>query len=162
MKKLFLAALMVLMAIVIFNAIPVQACELPISRALLAGGGGPRAKSRFCVGEVTVAIEGDNLVVTYTTEHGWILTETHLYVGTSCPTKSAPGRFPYSNEDLSVTTYTYSIPLSEVGDGSICIAAHAVVQKSTCDGLLEETAWAYGCRFGKGRNWAMCFCIDLC
>jgi len=154
MKKAFLTTLMVLTAMVIFSAIPVQACDLPVTRSLIAGGGNP--KSQICVGTVTVTIECDNLVVTFETTGGWVLTETHLYVGTEPPTKSAPGQFPYSDEN------PYSIPLSEVGDGTICIAAHAVVQKSTCDCLLEETAWACGCPIRPGRNWAMYFCVCLC
>ena len=50
------------------------------------------------VGTLTVLIEGDFLIVRYDTNPTgceWELLETHLYVGTEEPEKSAPGRFPY-------------------------------------------------------------------
>jgi hypothetical protein len=51
-------------------------------------------------GTVTVAIEGENLVVTYETKDGWNLTETQLYVGTTKPEDHSPGQFPYKHSPI--------------------------------------------------------------
>ena len=51
------------------------------------------------VGTLTVVVDGTNLVVTYTISSPWVLGDTHLYVGISAPTKSAPGQFPYGPEN---------------------------------------------------------------
>ena len=130
------------------------------------------------VGYLTVAVVGDNLEVTYTiTDPEWELLETHLYVGTIAPTKSAPGRFPYGPEDAVGGVYT--IPLDELPDpdvdGNIVIAAQAEVRKPEIDpdtgeqmvdpdtGELiyqEETAWAEGDEIRPGKNWAMYFEFD--
>ena len=111
------------------------------------------------VGTDCVWNDGTNLYVTYEiNEPPWIITETHLYVGQNEPPTTAPGQFPYSDEDaasITDTMVTYEIPLTEidaysmqlnkkgkptgvmVADGSppadcwdtIHIAAHAVVEK---------------------------------
>jgi len=111
------------------------------------------------VGDVKVWNDGDNLYITYEiTDLDWIITETHLYVGKNVAPTTAPGQFPYDDEDatsVSDTAVTYTIPLDDidsysmqlnnkgkatglmVADGSpgvvpcneIYIATHAVVQK---------------------------------
>lgn len=106
-------------------------------------------------GVVTVRDDGTNLYVTFETTDGWILEDTHLYVGTEPPTKAAPGRFPFKNQTA------YTILLSTLGvecGDDLYIAAHAVVSR---DGQ-EETAWAdsYGIPFVKG--WAMYFQYEVC
>ena len=119
-------------------------------------------------GNVTVALESGNLTVDFATIDGWELQETHLYVGTEAPVKSAPGRFPYSHEGLPAGSYadSYSIPLSELGvqaGDTVYIAAHAELVKFI--GLdeegnpiyAEETGWADGAPIPPGRNWAMYF-----
>ena len=47
------------------------------------------------VGFIVLKVEKDCLLVSYFIDEKWELLETHLYVGTVEPTKSAPGRFPY-------------------------------------------------------------------
>jgi hypothetical protein len=89
------------------------------------------------VGDVTVYVSGSNLVVEYATTGGWTLTSTRLYVGTTKPTASNPGSFPYSESNygqrISDTSVVYTIPLSEFGTSRpLYIAAHAVVQNCTC------------------------------
>jgi hypothetical protein len=123
------------------------------------------------VGNLNVKVDGTDLVVTYTiTEPGWELGDTHLYVGTVAPTKSAPGRFPYGPGDAAGGVYT--IPLDELPDpdvdGNIVIAAQAEVKKQT--GVdpdtgepiyQEETVWAEGLEIRPDKNWAMYFEFPL-
>jgi hypothetical protein len=102
---------------------------------------------------------------------GWELTETHLYVGTDVPTKSAPGKFPYKHEDLgNVTSDSFVIALSELGVGpgdTLVIAAQAALQQFV--GLdeednpiyAEESAWAEGTAIRAGKNWAMYFTFTI-
>lgn len=125
-------------------------------------------------GTVTVAIEGEDLVVTYETKDGWELLETHLYVSTRPPRKSAPGRFPYKHENLDGATIdVYRIPLSEFeaecGE-TLYFAAHTEQRK-----LLgfddkgkaiyqEETGWAFDGddpRIPPGKNWARYFSVTI-
>jgi len=137
------------------------------------------------VGTLTVAVVGENLVITYAMypvdpmvpdEEGWELLETHLYVGTEPPAKSAPGQFPYGPEDAEDGVYT--IPLDKLPDpdlaGNIVIAAQAEIGKIYGDGepvlddpdpeigeQIEETAWAEGDPIRPGKNWAMYFEFEL-
>jgi hypothetical protein len=107
-------------------------------------------------GIVTIAVEGDNLVVTYATHSGWVMNATHLYVGAEPPGESAPGQFPYKHEDLGgVTEDVYVIPLQEIGvgcDDTVYLAAHAELYHPEHG---EETGWGEGDEFGHG--WAMYF-----
>ena len=135
------------------------------------------------IGTLTVKVVGINLEVTYDiTDSGWELLETHLYVGTDEPEKSAPGRFPYGPGDATDEQYirVYTIPLvgplavfglvsGEVD--TLYIAAHAEIGMVYEDGTpvldvpeigeqIEETAWALaegGIPIGKGKNWATYF-----
>ena len=131
--------------------------------ALLAG-------KNINVGTLNVEVVGDNLVVTYTIiASGWVLGDTHLYVGTVVPTKSAPGQFPYGPDDAvgGVYTIVYTIPLTDFMTNSelptvLYIAAHAVVT-NTCESR-EETAWAGWCnseRIRPNKNWATYFTFSL-
>jgi hypothetical protein len=121
------------------------------------------------VGTLTVEVVGGNLEVTYTiTNPEWQLGETHLYVGTSIPTKSAPGRFPYGPGGA-----VYTIALTDFGGVfPLYIAAQAEIGKVdpvTGDPVLdpntglqiEETAWADGIQIRSGKNWAMYFEFEL-
>ncbi len=123
------------------------------------------AGQNYDSGNVEVAIDGDNLLVTYTMEGDWVLNATHLYVG-DCAEKPANnpgnpliGQFPYATTHAQGTTsYTYSIPIASLPN-CICIAAHAEVHGPSGN----ETAWADGLPYG-GSSWAMYFefCIDQC
>jgi hypothetical protein len=113
--------------------------------------------------------------VTYTTEGGWTLEETHLAVGDELgdiPTNNSGspriGRFDYATTGMSgATTQTFLVPLCELGmDGAdeVCepvtahIAAHAVVENGA--GGSSETAWGNGDLFGGG-SWAEHFSVDV-
>ena len=108
-------------------------------------------------GSITVSNDDENLFVTYETVDNWLINETHLYVGTTIPTNSAPGKFPYKHEELGgITTDTYVIPMEDLGVvpcDIIYIAAHAELVK----GETEETGWAEGVKIRPGKNWAMYF-----
>ena len=112
------------------------------------------------VGTLTVEVIGTNLVVTYNITSPWVLGETHLYVGTSIPKKSAPGRFPYGPEDV-VEEGKYVIDLGDFTD-TLYIAAQAeVTNPEEIDPFTElpreETAWAEGVPIRSGKNWATYF-----
>lgn len=123
-------------------------------------------------GNVTVAVDGENLVVTYGATGGWEILETHLYVGTLPPTTSAPGQFPYKHEGLGgAVTDTYIIPLSNLGvecGDTIYIAAHAALRKLTGNVggnpiYQQETGWGWGGDGGIpfGNNWARYFSVTV-
>ncbi|MFC2042227.1 hypothetical protein ACFLTV_01845 [Chloroflexota bacterium] len=93
----------------------VEEC-LPVEVILCAG-------QHTDVGTATVSDDGINLTVVYETTGDWIITETHLYVGTTNPATtppltSAPGQYPYDDDYPSSgvpdTTVTYVIPLADI------------------------------------------------
>ena len=114
------------------------------------------------VGTLTVAVSGTNLVVTYNITSPWVLGETHLYVGTAAPKKSAPGQFPYGPEDAVGGVYTIDLTDFTVPT-TLYIAAQAEVTNpteidpNTGEPPREETAWAEGFDIRLGKNWAMYF-----
>lgn len=136
-------------------------CGEPKTVALIAG-------QNIVAGNVTVSNTETDLIVTYTTGHGWYIKELHLYAGDCAriPTNNSgnpiPGRFPFNNSfsGTATTTYTYTIPLANLPE-CYCIAAHAVVAKP---GAGTETAWGQGTRFVSRGNWAMKFeyCTQRC
>ncbi|WP_131811158.1 hypothetical protein [Aequorivita soesokkakensis] len=123
------------------------------------------AGQHYDSGNVEVAIDGENLLVTYTMEGDWVLNATHLFVG-ECSERPANksgnpkiGHFPYAATHAQGTTsYTYSIPIASLPN-CLCIAAHAEVSGPSGN----ETAWGAGLPYG-GNSWAMYFeyCLDQC
>jgi hypothetical protein len=121
-------------------------------------------------GSVSVTNDADYIYVTYTTANGFLLTQTHLYVGDCAlvPVNGqgnpVPGHFPYSSTHNNITTYTYQVPISTIGLGNCgCIAAHAVVVRLGASGQVIETqtGWGNGTRINpNGGNWGMKF--DYC
>lgn len=121
-------------------------------------------------GTISVTNDSVNIYVTYTTTNGWVLTQTHLYVGDCAlipvnnPGNPLPGQFPYTSAHNNVTTYTYTVPLSRIPAGSCgCIAAHSVVKKynSSNQVIDTQTGWGNGVRINlTGGNWGMKF--DYC
>ena len=108
------------------------------------------AGQHWTAGTLSVSDDRTNLSITFDTSGtAWSLGETHLYVGTEPPTRSAPGRFPYGNQT------EYTIPLSDFEGDTLYIAAHAVVTQ----GDQEETAWAdsYGTPISERGSWALYF-----
>ena len=119
------------------------------------------------VGTLTVEVVGTDLVVTYAITLPWVLGDTHLYVGDSAPTKSAPGRFPYGADDAVGGIYT--IPLADLGAEAgdiLFIAAQAEVTNPDEIDLItglprEESVWADGIQIRPGKNWAMYFEFEI-
>jgi hypothetical protein len=159
MKKQYIAISILLVTLMFFSVTTAQANAGLVfiqERDLIAG-------KYTDVGSVRVEydIATDSLLVTFETEDGWKLYETHLYLSTAQPDKSAPGRFPYKHDNLpGVTSDQYTIALTDLGANygdTLYIAAHAVVIKCGCG---CETAWAYGCGHfynaaGRIQGWAM-------
>ena len=123
------------------------------------------AGQNYDSGNIEIALDGDNLLVTYTMEGDWTMGASHLYAGecSERPTNRAGnpiiGQFPFAaTHAQGTTTYTYSIPLDTLPN-CMCIAAHAEVHGPSG----SETAWGEGLPYG-GNNWAMYFefCVDQC
>ena len=126
-------------------------------------------------GDVCLTVDGGDLVINYTTQDGWLLSETHLWAGTSIAEmpqskKGNPkiGNFPYNSGSITPTdSYEVRVPLSEfglTGDETECdpktfhVAAHAVVGKVYDDGSFQtETGWAAGDRMVARGSWATFF-----
>jgi hypothetical protein len=121
-------------------------------------------------GTVTVSNDANYIYVTYATTNGWVLTQTHLYVGDCAlipvnnPGNPMPGQFPYTSTHNNLTTYTYQIPISRIPlEACGCIAAHAVVKKyNSANQVIDtQTGWGNGVRINlNGGNWGMKF--DYC
>jgi hypothetical protein len=110
------------------------------------------------IGSINISNDEENLYVNYTTTGDWYMIETHLLVGSVAGIKNpAPGQFPYSDDhDPAVQSFTYTIPLADLGE-TFDVAAHAAVVRVNEDGevLQGETAWGEGPRFTPRGNWAM-------
>jgi hypothetical protein len=124
------------------------------------------------VGHLVVWEDEDNLYAKYALEDGWLLKESHLFVGCAdnIPGKikkggliPTPGHFPYQEIHDGVSTFTYIYPRSEIEkcteESCIDIAAHAVVFKMEGEEVMEETAWSTGEEFGDPRwGWYSNYC----
>ena len=115
-------------------------------------------------GDVEITNDGENLIITITTQDGWSLNESHVSVQASVGdiphTKKGnpiPGQFEYSQSyDPNVTEAQYIIPLDDLSESDLIIAVHTVVQQIVNDEVVaEETAWAEGNRFVQKGNWGM-------
>ena len=127
------------------------------------------------VGYIFLEVKKDCLLVSYSIDKKWELLETHLYVGTVEPTKSAPGRFPYGPESeyANDTDDGYTIPLKDIGvkvGDVVFIAAHEEIGMIDKKGnpvldengeQIKETTWAdngsEGYLIRPGNNWAKFF-----
>ena len=111
------------------------------------------------VGTVTVYVNeaGTQFKVVYdTSDSGWLISETHLWVGEGAPAKAAPGKFPYKSVyKPAVDSAEYIVDIPDVSGDTVCFAAHAVVVNAATG--KTETAWGNGVEFSN--NWAMEFCV---
>jgi len=116
------------------------------------------AAQHYTAGSVTIDVEDDQLIVTFSTNEDWTLGTTHLSIGI-CDDDWIPltgsgnpqiGQFEFT-EPYSITPnqVVYIIPITDVGD-NYCFAAHAEVEGPEGG----ETAWGEGTQF-SGNSWAM-------
>lgn len=123
-------------------------------------------------GNVSVSNDDTYIYVTYNAENGYVLTETHLFVGDceAIPVTNSgnpsPGQFPYKNSHDDCTTYTYKVPIAMIPVGSCgCIAAHAALVKYGANGQVvdSQTGWGSGTLINpNGGNWGMKFQYCSC
>lgn len=115
MKKL--GAILLAVALVVGLSIPMA---IPAAAHV---EGDPQVETLYAgqdidVGTVSVWNDDTTLYVTYEiTEPPWVITETHLYVGKNVPFTTAPGQFPYDDDDadsVTDTEVTYVIPLGDI------------------------------------------------
>ena len=121
-------------------------------------------------GKVYVVNNKENLYVAYETTGDWKMKAIHLFVG-ACdklpvnkPGNLVPGQFPIKIEFGELQTYHYfEIPLNELPEGCLCIAAHAEVVKIV-EGKVVQSETAFGEGEKVGKNWFMKFdyCIAIC
>lgn len=138
----------------------VQLCGTPTVVMLTAG-------QHIDAGTVTVGNDANYLYVTYFATNGYLIQETHLYIGnkSGVPVNKSGnpqiGHFPYGESFATpVGEVTYQFNLADFEDCFI-VAAHAVVIKYDGDVLVDQqAAWGAGTRFVAKGNWAMYF--DYC
>lgn len=123
-------------------------------------------------GTITVYNDADYIYVTYNTANGYVLTQTHLYVGNceAIPVNKkgnpVPGLFPYKNTHNNITSFTYQVPISAIGMNNCgCVAAHAAVVKLDSNGNVidSQTAWGAGTSITPGNgSWGTKFEYCTC
>ena len=142
---------------------PVSTCT-PTVVTLFAG-------QTINAGNVTVTNDANFIYVTYNTANGYLLTQTHLFVGdcmlipVNRPGNPIPGQFPYASPHSNLTSYTYQIPIMAIPVGTCgCIAAHAVVVKRNAAGAVidQQTAWGNGTVINPDGQWGMKFNYCSC
>lgn len=138
---------------------PVATCT-PTVTTLIAG-------QTINAGNVTVTNDANFIYVTFNTANGYVLSQTHLYVGDCAlipvnkPGNPIPGQFPYASAHSNLTSYTYQIPITAIPVGGCgCIAAHAVVSLATGGGT--QTAWGSGTVINPDGQWGMKFTYCSC
>jgi len=165
MKKVLALILVLVMALGI--GVPVLAQTQTIELDIIMGGGNPASSTN--VGTATINYDYDGIdsffdVTIDITEPGWTLAETHVYIAESPPQKSAPGKFPYKDEEGNTPVGTAAIPDVVPGD-TVAVAVHVeLVGLDAAGNEVEETGWAQlpgdpggidpNLPIGKGANWA--------
>jgi hypothetical protein len=128
------------------------------------------AGQNYEAGKVYVVNNKENLYVGYETTGDWKLQVVHLFVGgcdklpVNKPGNLVPGQFPFKAEFNELKNFHYfEIPLDQLPEGCLCIAAHAEVVKVVNNKIVQsETAFGEGEKVGK--NWFMKFdyCVAVC
>jgi len=133
------------------------------------------AGQNMTAGTISIQNDSANIYVTYHTDNGWFLTRCQLYVGDSAniPVNSSgnatPGRFPYKSGTINDTTYSFTVPLSVLGNATCgYVVAHCgLVQRDASGNTIQtQTGWGYGTPVNVNQsNWAMktsyCRCSGL-
>lgn len=140
-------------------------CGDPVVTNLMAG-------QNIDAGSITVQNTSDSLYVTFSTDGGWVLGKTHLYVGTleGMPATSAGnpqiGNFPYQHTiNPYATSDSYAIALSDL-PACFIVAAHTETHLIGGNGevIQSETGWGQGTQMNSSGSWAMYseYCVQDC
>lgn len=110
---------------------PVSSCpdhsnDMVYSTPIYAGAGQNDISKGTHVGDLYYFYNGTQVVVTYVMFEGYVMTETHLYVGHENIRTAAPGQFGNTHENLTATTDQFVVEV-EQPDVDVYIVAHAVV-----------------------------------
>lgn len=106
--------------------------------------------------QICTSISGTSLIVSYPAVPGYPYSEVHVYLGTTPPSTTAPGQFPFTSGNGYCTvaadgsTATCTIPISSFGTcgGDYYIATHSAQG--------GETGWGKGqCINDSCHPWAM-------
>ena len=115
------------------------------------------AGQHHIAGTVTVENDGENLIITYTTNEDWTIDLTHMSIGDceqSIPTTGSGnpkvGHFEHTEPHSADTNQVIYMVSLDIVPENYCFAAHAEVHGPTGG----ETAWAEGPGF-DGNSWAM-------
>jgi hypothetical protein len=102
---------------------------LPIAGPLYMGAGQNDLSKGTIVGSFAIAHVGSNLVITYTTNAPYVITEDHFYYSATLPNKVAPGQFGHSHSFTGVVrTDTFTVPFIS---GNPYYIVHAAIGNPT-------------------------------
>ncbi len=127
------------------------------------------ADKKINAGSVSVTNDSYFIYVTYRAQKGYVLTQTHLYIGANylIPVTKAGSvmmeKFPYNKVHKNEISYTYQIPIMAIPEGSCgSIAAQADVVKYNGEGKIidQQTAWGNGVAINNKNSEEMQF--DYC
>ena len=127
------------------------------------------AANNINTGNITVTNDAYFIYVKYKAQKGYVLTQTHLYIGANylIPVTQVGSimmeKFPYNTIHKNELSYTYQIPILAIPAGSCgSIAAHADVVKYNGEGKIidHQTAWGNGIAINNKSNGEMKF--DYC
>lgn len=127
-----------------------QTLQPVVTTPLLAG-------QHITVGQVSCGFENGSKTqgrCTASTTDGWCMRQVHLYAGTTPPTSTAPGGFPFHLQPSSCSSsvsVAFKLP-SSCATASAWLAFHAEVVHGKRG---EETAWGQGA--AAGSSWSMAF-----
>jgi hypothetical protein len=105
---------------------PISTGSDTIITEIYSGAGQNDITKGTLVGYLTINYDSGIVDVDYVMLPGFIMTETHLYVGHTDIETAAPGQFGNSNENIATGTDGYSIQVENFGH-DIFVVAHAVV-----------------------------------
>lgn len=106
-------------------------------------------------GSVCTEVADGTLTVRYSVLFGWTIQKVHVLVGTSVPTVTAPGQFPYSNGkgscSISVLRATCSFPVQDQWRGcekDLYLATHI----AAINAGKSQTGWSVGSCYDNKSN----------
>jgi len=119
-----------------------------------AGAGQCNLSNGTLVGNLVVEYYGSTATVIYNIIPGYVVTETHLYIGDQpIPRKNnnkptvAPGQYPYSDDDASIVEDNMVVYEINNLSGDIYVIAHSVVCDEfycgPCDGGMTSLSLEY-------------------